>query len=201
MLSRAECLGPNRDRCTIQSVRRRWQKEFVAGEITYKPLRPLRGECRMFSGASAVNTRAHTSLPSAHGAAGALGTRHSLRPCFQRARDRSIARVRSAPRDINTCSQLRGQAPHSQPSSSGLTGRRRYWSHCDDLALLMPELRTSALHHRLEHPPHLGLGLFDPRRQRGEIRCVPGPRHHAQQVVARRFRLEAVADTEPHDLR
>ena len=34
------------------------------------------------SGASAVNTRVHTKLPSAHEAAGALGTRHSPRPLF-----------------------------------------------------------------------------------------------------------------------
>jgi len=40
------------------------------------------------SGASAVNTCVHTSLlHSAHRAAGALGTRHSPRPCYWRARD------------------------------------------------------------------------------------------------------------------
>ena len=39
----------------------------------------------MFSGASAVNTRVHTYYPSAHEAAGALGTRHSPRPSSMRA--------------------------------------------------------------------------------------------------------------------
>ena len=43
---------------------------------------------------------------------------------------------------------------------------------------------------RLEHPAHLGLRFPDPRLQRREIRRVAGPRHHAQQVFARAFRLE-----------
>ena len=50
--------------------------------------KPLRGECRMFSGASAVNTGVHPySTLCAHQAAGALGTRHSPRPLFKRADD------------------------------------------------------------------------------------------------------------------
>ncbi len=35
-----------------------------------------------------------------------------------------------------------------------------------------------------EHPAHLGLGLLDPRLKRRKIRCVAGPRHHAQQIFA-----------------
>jgi hypothetical protein len=46
--------------------RRRWQDEFVAGESTPYTVKPLRGECRMFSGASAVRTRVLTYYPPAH---------------------------------------------------------------------------------------------------------------------------------------
>src|SRR6266436_3351177 len=66
---------------------------------------------------------------------------------------------------------------------------------------LRPALRTSAFHHRLEHPPHLGLGLLDARLQRGKVRRVAGARHHAQQAFARRLRLEADSDAKPQDLR
>ena len=43
-------------------------------------------------------------------------------------------------------------------------------------------------------------GLPDPRLQRGKVRRIAGPRHHAQQVFARGFRLEFFADAEPQDL-
>src|ERR1700690_946134 len=46
--------------------------------------KPLRGECRAFSGASAVKLVCILQLQSAHEAAGALGTRHSLRPLIFR---------------------------------------------------------------------------------------------------------------------
>jgi hypothetical protein len=64
-----------------------------------------------------------------------------------------------------------------------------------------PQLRTSALDHRLEHPAHLGLRLLHARLQRGKIRRVAGSRQDVQEVFARRFRLEAIADAEPEDLR
>src|ERR1700690_4389069 len=46
--------------------------------------KPLRGECRAFSGASAVKLVCILQLQSAHEAAGALGTRSSLRPLISR---------------------------------------------------------------------------------------------------------------------
>ena len=58
-------------------------KQLVPGESAEEAVKPLRGECRMFSGASAVKTGVHTQLTHcAHQAAGALGTRHSPRPLF-----------------------------------------------------------------------------------------------------------------------
>ena len=48
-----------------------------------KPLKPLRGECRAFSGVTVVtNARVYYTTRAA---AGASGARHSLRPLFLRA--------------------------------------------------------------------------------------------------------------------
>ena len=41
-------------------------KAVVPGKSAEEAVKPLRGECRMFSGASAVNTGVHTQLTSAH---------------------------------------------------------------------------------------------------------------------------------------
>jgi hypothetical protein len=38
----------NRARINRQFANDGGKKELVTGEITYKPLKPLRGECRMF---------------------------------------------------------------------------------------------------------------------------------------------------------
>src|SRR5450756_1444200 len=57
-------------------------------------------------------------------------------------------------------------------------------------------LRHPALDDLAKHPPHLGLCFPDPRLERGEIRGVAGPRHHAQQVFARGLRLEPLADAQ-----
>ena len=43
------------------------------GRARSKPLKPLRGECRMLSGASAVNTRAHTYYPQRARGCGCIG--------------------------------------------------------------------------------------------------------------------------------
>jgi hypothetical protein len=45
-------------RCADDGV----NKAVVPGESAEQAVKPLRGECRMFSGASAVNTRVHTQL-------------------------------------------------------------------------------------------------------------------------------------------
>src|SRR5258708_8591804 len=56
------------------------KKELVTRESAKETVKTIRvRECRAISGASAVNTRAHISLPSAYGAPGALGARHSPR--------------------------------------------------------------------------------------------------------------------------
>jgi hypothetical protein len=49
--------------------------------------KPLRAGMPGDSGATAVNTRVHLSLPSAHEAAGALGTRYPPRPLYSWAND------------------------------------------------------------------------------------------------------------------
>src|ERR1700724_4427162 len=49
------------------------------GRARRKPLKPLRGECRAFSGVTVVTTLV-CYLHTAHEAAGASGARHSLRP-------------------------------------------------------------------------------------------------------------------------
>src|SRR5260370_42549772 len=51
------------------------------GRARYKLLKPLRGECRVYSGVTVVTTLVCFSY-FAREAAGALGTRHSLRPRF-----------------------------------------------------------------------------------------------------------------------
>jgi hypothetical protein len=57
------------------------KKELVTRESAKETVKTIRvRECRAISGASAVNTRAQLSLPSAYGAAGALGARYSPRP-------------------------------------------------------------------------------------------------------------------------
>jgi hypothetical protein len=51
------------------------------GRARYKLLKPLRGECRVYSGVTVVTTLV-CLFYFAREAAGALGTRHSLRPLF-----------------------------------------------------------------------------------------------------------------------
>src|SRR5258708_14432843 len=51
------------------------------GRARYKLLKPLRGECRVGSGVTVVTTLV-CLFYFAREAAGALGTRHSLRPLF-----------------------------------------------------------------------------------------------------------------------
>ena len=99
LLRTAKACGPG-TRCWCQASRRHTQPNrdmrchAIRGATVARGSRrrgervisckPLRGECRMFSGASAVNTRVHTYYPSAREAAGALGTRHSPRPLFSK---------------------------------------------------------------------------------------------------------------------
>jgi hypothetical protein len=71
----------------------------------------------VISGASAVNTRVHTSLPSAHGAAGALGTRHSPRPLFEEGRKFS-GKISGASRGENASLRLDSLTIESEPEAS-----------------------------------------------------------------------------------
>ena len=77
---------PGADMSSIR--RRRWQDEFVAGESTPYVVKTIRvRECRVISGASAVNTRVHTLLPQRTRGCGCIG--HPAFPtplCFQRAK-------------------------------------------------------------------------------------------------------------------
>ena len=61
MSSRAEVTSaqPGADE-TFQSAWRRWQKEFVTGESAKEPVKTIAWGMPDVSGASAVNTRAHT---------------------------------------------------------------------------------------------------------------------------------------------
>jgi hypothetical protein len=62
---------PGADTSSIR--RRRWQDEFVAGESTPYVVTPSRAGMPGDSGASAVNTRAHTTLPQRARGCGCTG--------------------------------------------------------------------------------------------------------------------------------
>src|ERR1700738_3255111 len=47
-----------------------------------------------------------------------------------------------------------------------------------------------------KHPAYFGLGFLHPRFQRRKIRCVAGPRHHPQEILARCFRSESLGDAD-----
>src|SRR6476620_4618046 len=61
-------------------------KAVVPGESAEETVKPLRGECRMFSGASAVNTRVHTHYPQRTRGCGCIGHPAFPAPLFQRAK-------------------------------------------------------------------------------------------------------------------
>ena len=61
------------------------------GRARRKPLKPLRGECRAFSGVTVVTNARVTYTPRA--AAGASGARHSLRPLYREGRTVCKTRV------------------------------------------------------------------------------------------------------------
>jgi len=67
------------------------------GRARYRLLKPLRGECRMFSGASAVNTRAHTLLPQRARGCGCIGHPAFPAPSSFEGHDDGITSRRSAP--------------------------------------------------------------------------------------------------------
>src|SRR6202007_2544237 len=67
------------------------KKARSPGRSRRKPLKPLRRECRVFSGVTAVTNARVYYTPRA--AAGAPGARHSLRPLIQMANDRCITRA------------------------------------------------------------------------------------------------------------
>src|SRR6266700_7938087 len=92
----------------MQSVGRRWQEEFVAGESTfYKLLKPFaRGNAGRFRCLRCEYSCAYLTNPSAHEAAGALGTRHSPRPLFQRAKVFWQSSGRASPARMKSCLEL-----------------------------------------------------------------------------------------------
>jgi hypothetical protein len=63
-----------------------------------KPLKPLRGECRAFSGVTVV-TNARAFYTTTRAAAGASGARHSPRPLFEEGRKLPAKPGRNAPRE------------------------------------------------------------------------------------------------------
>src|SRR6266702_8154641 len=89
----------------MQSVGRRWQEEFVAGESTfYKPLKPFaRGNAGRFRCLRCEYSCAYLTTPSAHEAAGALGTRHSPRPLFKGRRISDKPRAQARRENANVC--------------------------------------------------------------------------------------------------
>src|SRR5258708_13794147 len=60
---------------------------------------------------------------------------------------------------------------------------------------------AAAFDYEPKHPAYFGLGFRHPRFQRRKVRCVAGPRHHPQEILARCFRSESLGDAEPQDLR
>jgi hypothetical protein len=73
------------------------------GRARRKPLKPLRGECRAFSGVTVV-TNARVYYPP-RAAAGASGARHSLRPLFSEGRNYMQSPGAKVPRE---CGGIRG---------------------------------------------------------------------------------------------
>ena len=67
------------------------------GRARRKPLKPLRGECRAFSGVTVV-TNARAFYPT-RAAAGASSARHSLRPLISQGREFNANLARIALRD------------------------------------------------------------------------------------------------------
>jgi hypothetical protein len=76
------------------------------------------------SGASAVNTRAHTYYPQRARGCGCIGNPAFPAPSIFR-RAKVSGKISGATRrdDEKACLEMRWTMPHTQPSSSGLTGR------------------------------------------------------------------------------
>ena len=68
------------------------------GRARYKPLKPLRGECRAISGVTVVTTLVCLFYFACE-AAGAAGVRHSLRPLISGVKVSCTIRAQSAPRE------------------------------------------------------------------------------------------------------
>jgi hypothetical protein len=71
-LAEARSARPGFERA-IQSVMRRWQKEFVTGESTKETVKTIAWGMPDVSGASAVNTRVHTSTTERTRGCGCIG--------------------------------------------------------------------------------------------------------------------------------
>jgi len=112
---------------------------------------------------------AYFTTPSAHGAAGALGTRHSPRPLFTEGRKLGQSSGASRREDEKACLQLRGKAPHTQPSSS---------AKADDPVI--PE--TSVME-------SMSRGVLDTRVARGMTAVGGGRAFRAGNGATKRFRL------------
>jgi hypothetical protein len=81
------------------------------GRARYKPLKPLRGECRVYSGVPVVTTLV-CHFTFAREAPGAAGTRHSLRPLL----GESFMQNSGASRRGNACSCLKLGSRHCEPT-------------------------------------------------------------------------------------
>ena len=84
------------------------------------------------SGASAVNTHAHTKLLSAHEAAGALGTRHSPRPLLTRATRFPTNLGRGLRREIAMCWFEGGAVDRRAVGQFGRLHQGHHMSQADD---------------------------------------------------------------------
>src|ERR1700752_296157 len=78
--------------------RQRWQERPLTGESTKETVKPLRGESRDVS-AVPVKPVCVLLTTIAHGAAGAVGARLSLRPLFKRGRTNLQNPGKHAPRE------------------------------------------------------------------------------------------------------
>ena len=114
--------GPDK---TFQSARRRWQKSPIAGESTKEAVKTTRvRECRVISGASAVNTRVHTCYPPAHTRLRvhwAPGIPHAL--CFRGRNISGIARAQRAARTLVFVDVIPGRECNERNLEIPLAGR------------------------------------------------------------------------------
>src|SRR6266851_4827051 len=140
------------------------------GRARNKPLKPLRAGMPGDLGWTCGDYARVLVSTFAREAMGATRTRHSPRPLFCEAKEACTTRAR--------------HAAGSRTRIRDCVGCLKIESGSGEAVTLGTTALTPPFDNFAEHPAHLGLGLLDPRLKRRKIRCVAGPRHHAQQIFA-----------------